>query len=495
MARRVVLSLFILGALAALGRADGFEDLVGMVPPNANTLILVDFEALKASPLGQKKNWARKHEEDFVAREVGVPPTATRMAMAALMNPTTLNNTWEAGVIQLSESISLTRVARSLGGTLDQVAGRQVVLTHNNSYMVALKPQIGGILQPANRQELSRWVKQVDAGPAQSLSPYLRRAAASATRSAQVALALDLGDVIDPDGVRKRLSKNESTLGKGVDIEKLTQLLVTLKGVTLFVRVDDAISGEMRIDFGGDCSMLADIGKPLVLRALDAAGAHLDDFQNWNPRVESNTFVLYGSLGEHDLRQILDVIEISPMPSGQPGGSPQDQVLASTMAYWKSMTTLIDEMNNKNVKSFNSLAYWFGKYAQKIDQLPTLNVDKELVTFGANVASAFRLLSDNARGVQVSTEMMTNIMGAMQIQVPSSSFTYDNGWNYGTYTNYRELNPADYTVRAASKTAVEGKVRTAIFNQVVQTTANLRKILTDRYKVEFPAPGTASASR
>ena len=92
-----------------------------------------------------------------------------------------------------------------------------------------------------------------------------------------------------------------------------------------------------------------------------------------------------------------------------------------TRKYFRSVNTLVDDMRDEKATTFNKLARLFQQYSKKIEDLPILNVDPEVVSYGAQVASTFRALASSARG----TERTQNIYSANQREV-----TVDTGGAY-----------------------------------------------------------------
>ena len=138
-------------------QAEGpYDDLLKWIPEQANTLLLIDVYELHKSPLGKQENWAKTHKRTTLGSLSSMSPSITKVVMAAQINPSTLHNTWEAGVIQLDQGIKEKELARVVSGTMDSVGGKPIVLSPRNAYYVQLRDWVIGVMRPANRQAIMK---------------------------------------------------------------------------------------------------------------------------------------------------------------------------------------------------------------------------------------------------------------------------------------------------------------------------------------------------
>ncbi len=122
----VVLTVWV----STVARGDDFDQLLPMVPPSANTLVLIDVERTLASPLAQADGWGKKLELAYVSRPIFLPPEATKLVMAASLEPSNnFQREWELAVMELADPMSMRSIARSEGGYVDTVNGAQVTWT------------------------------------------------------------------------------------------------------------------------------------------------------------------------------------------------------------------------------------------------------------------------------------------------------------------------------------------------------------------------------
>src|SRR5262249_38742874 len=179
----------------------------------------------------------------------------------------------EAVIGELPKPVSDEQIARAVSGTMDKVAGQTIVLGRNNSYYTVLAPRIVGNMRPANRQEMARWVRSAKQSNKPVVSKYLESAAASVGPKSQLVLALDLADVIDPDGIRDRLKKAKAVAGGRVNLDALVNELTSLKGVTFTLHASTELEAELLLDFGQPAKAFAPVAKALVIEAMEKMGA------------------------------------------------------------------------------------------------------------------------------------------------------------------------------------------------------------------------------
>src|SRR5262245_54829037 len=103
--RQFLLSLFLFLLLVSPSPAAGpYDDLLQWIPQDANTLLLMDVKELHNSPLGKLENWSKKHTRLSLGSS-SMSPKMVKLVVAAQINPSTLHDTWQAGVFQLDTSI------------------------------------------------------------------------------------------------------------------------------------------------------------------------------------------------------------------------------------------------------------------------------------------------------------------------------------------------------------------------------------------------------
>jgi hypothetical protein len=487
----LIAGLVVLGASRA---DDTFADLLNRVPPQANAVLFLDVQALYASRLAEREKWGQKQDTHYMGGVSSFPRAVSKLVAASQFSPGSLENDWEVGLLQVPKQVTAAQIAQVESGSVDTVAGTQVVLLPRNAYAAVLEPGTVAVQRPANRQEMARWLRLVRGNARAPGSPYLAQAAALAGRDAPAVMAIDLADLFDSDGVRRRLAANRTLGARKANLDDLTRLITGLRGVTLLVRVDDALSGELRLDFAEAPTALGDLAKPLVQQALDAMGAHLDDLDGWQSEVRDKSIVLRGPLSRVGARLLLSPLlhpstAVEPQPPPAPPQPQYDPKLVASLRYFHSVKKMLDDLYNQKVTSFANLAYWYNKTAKAIDELPVLNVDEELLKYGMAVSTTLRQLATLGRGVGEQNKITEMNVTDTLVTIPNA-YNYSRwgpNWGYSAslpatanYNNYGQV----YGMMATN-TAAEGQIRSKTWENINAATSSVRQKMTQKYNIEF----------
>jgi hypothetical protein len=220
----MLLSLIVL--LATGPASANYYELLRRAPESANTIILIDVERMLMSPIAMKEKWREKGNAEGAA--LHFPINAVRYMLASKLDFTSnFEHLGDIALIETAEGISLPYLAKTEGGYLDTVDGQQVAFSPRNAFFVSFKPTILGVFFPANRQELSRWLRSVRRLEQPQVSAYLQQAVTLAHGKDHMVIAMDLTDLFTPRMVRDRLHRAESLAGKNVDLDTLTSSTVS----------------------------------------------------------------------------------------------------------------------------------------------------------------------------------------------------------------------------------------------------------------------------
>jgi hypothetical protein len=486
--------LLALSPRAAAGPS--YDDLLKLVPETANVLLLLDVKGAQETPLGVQRKWAEKYRTDALGGLGESSPLVTKAVFAAEMDTTTLRNNWEIALLDLKYSLSQNDLVKALGGTADTIGGQAVVLSPHDAYAAQFSGRMVGRMKPANRQAMGRWLKSTKGVRRIALSPYLRDVAENAPPDAQVVMALDLNDVIDAAGVRRRLKKAQCLAGKRADIDQLADLLTGLKGLTLTMRIDRAIHGELRIDFSQRADAIGPFAKPMMLEVMDRIGAAIDDLDTWQSRVQGRSVVMSGDVSPQAARLLLSVV-VRPtataiLENTQGGGTlSQDPKVAASQRYFSSVQTLLKDLKKQKASSISKLTRWYNQFAEQIDELPILNVDEDLLKYGSAVSHTLRELGNLAAATGRTQNMAKAQAREADVVTPwGAGYGYNgyNGAGYGYYygttvqtvNNYGEV--YNYVARAGNTMAA---VKNQTWKNLDQAGNEMRQKLTQKYQVEF----------
>src|SRR5205823_1116102 len=148
-----------------------------------------------------REGWGTKPREASAGAIMPVLlPDASALILGAQLDPSTLAPAWEVGIIPLKRDVPLAELAGQHADAIDMVSGVRCLPSARNAYFAELGPRALGLMAPANRQYLARWLKSTRENNGIVLTPWLQETLAGAGSRDQVVLAVELGDLQNPDG-------------------------------------------------------------------------------------------------------------------------------------------------------------------------------------------------------------------------------------------------------------------------------------------------------
>jgi hypothetical protein len=420
------------------------RELLPLLPKDANTLVVLRIRELTNSPRGQKEGWAAQHETEFLAGAANTPPWVKLFVRASREHPGAGGPAWTTVLIPLPEGYSMEDLAKREGTEVQQIDEHAAVWSPRyNGYFVDLTPPgdeplrvLGGIT-PATRQDVARWLKELHRGlGVLGMSDYLTTAANDP--SAQIMLAVDLQDMLDPVLIRYRIDGAAALQERPEAKPGLVILYQTLRGVKLTVRVEESTQAELRMDFGRKVGEEGQYAKPLLIELLNDMGAAIDELDDAAVEVDERTVTLRMPLSDESLRRVMSLATAPPAPPGPPPpateqpptppstGSTGADVTASRR-YFNAVNRNIDDLGRAyaRAKSYARTAQWHQNFARRIDHLPATGVDLDLIDYGQSMSAKLRALAASLRGV------------AVQVNALEKSIVYNvyydpgyGGWGY-----------------------------------------------------------------
>jgi hypothetical protein len=242
-----------------------------------------------------------------------------------------------------------------------------------------------------------------------------------------------------------------------------------------------------------DSATLSGVFKPLLIEALQRNGMAIDEISDWQTRLSGDTASLEGNIGKSGLMRVFSVIELpsvrlekeSSTESTQPMTDP---VVEATKDHFNSVNELLQDLkrDRRDAVTMPQVGKYMDLYARRIDRLPILNVDPEMQDYSAEVANLMR-----KAGQSWTNYGITSVAREQQIyaegQAGSVTYGYDYGYGpYGTYTyeGARNLQGERRAVNAQERYKAATSA-TEIFQTIDQITGDIRRSMTNKYKVEF----------
>ena len=444
-----------------------FDDLLRRIPGSANSLVLIDVDGLYRSPMAMQKGWKEKVATKWDQVPILLPPEAKRFVLASHLDPVNqLKSDWEIAVIDLAEPLSLNSIARAEGGYVDSIDDVPAVWTPTRAYIVQLEKPLLGMVYPDDRQAVSRWLTLMKSDQLAPLSPYLKEAAKRVRSGGQVVLAIDLSNLVQPHRVDRWLKESTFLADKKVSPKVIAEAIANLRGMTLVILFHSQAMAEARVDFGQNVESLRPVAKELVLAAMERAGAAVLDPQAWKVTVENKSIILRGTLSEAGLTRISGLLELPTTKfstlakESQSKEDPGKPTAEASKRYFKSLEKFIADLSD-GLRTEAKTA-WLEKTARKIDQMPVLRVDDELMTFAAGVSKSLRDMAEQGRNV-------------------GRRFSVSQAQMYGNFGYYGDSR----LTQTAQEQGASGEVRSRGMQGVNNSLGDMRRKMTKKYNVQF----------
>jgi hypothetical protein len=240
--------------------------------------------------------------------------------------------------------------------------------------------------------------------------------------------------------------------------------------------------------------------KRLFLQILADKGMLIDDFEQWQPQTQENSISLSGSLSPAGMRKLLSVIEMPARSAGSAELAEDDSqatadsaaLAAKTKAYFKSVTAMADDLQEdmRGAKNLASTSLFFDKYARRIERLPMLDVDPEMLDYGAFIAAQLREAAGGVRSMGIRTGARTKGITS----AGTNSDYYYGGYGNGRYGYYGGAAAMQNEVKAIEQqrgiVRAEERATTAASTQeiraaMIAATSDIRRKMTEKYSQQF----------
>jgi hypothetical protein len=479
------------------------RDILPKVPQDANSLVVIDVQGLQRSPLGRKEKWAKQYEADFATGKVPFPPGSALLVLAAHadLDPAGARHSWEIGLLSLTKSVTVERIAEFEQGIVETVSGQKAVLTPRRLYIVPLSSRLVGAQAPAQRQELARWVQFCKKNRTPVFNEWLKDAANDMDKSGQLLMAMHLEDAVDARRVRQRLSQVQPSLPSGTDLDALAQALASVKGLRLTVQVKDDIQAEVRIEFNKSVKAFAPLLQPVLARGVENLGEGFPSLKEWAMEVQDQVVTFRSPLTSQAFSMLLTSIQPQTTPAGvapteeAPGG---DKVFLARR-YLQQVTSLTAELSTAANKTndYNYAAGLYENYAQRIDRLSVEGVDADLLKYGTGVANKLRTIAESLRGVPITASVLEASKREVFYYVPPSFATHGPAWRRRAYPSiwsgtayqpeqiYYDSNLPQLQVQLAQTIAKDQQNRLSIWNTIAEDTERIKATLKSKYGMDF----------
>ena len=464
-------------------------DVLRSCPKTANAIVQGDMVALRKLTLGSPL-----HED--------LPGNVVRVRIAAELDLESFQPDWEIGYAAVEKTSTAESIAQREGGYVDTVQGRSIVWTPNEMYLVPLADNVVSIVRPADRKFVGQWLKK---DRSNVISSYLQQVAGRLTDRQSVSIAVDLEDVLSVGVLNEKLAQSKSLQGK--NIEAIAKSLSLVQGISISV-ASDALEATVLIDFLSAPTELTPVAKAFFAEVLTARGMQLDEFSQWkmNAISEGKTLSFTGPIASETLDDLLGMFTVhrasrgvttvtkTDSPAAPTSGQTSPSVVAeNTRDYFRKVINIVHRVRDYSANNTGERAQWNGNMANRIDEMPTLDVDPQMVMFGAEVAKSLR---SNSMSMQ-----LTNIsQGAAAVAADAGTGAFSTataagtmagmGYGYGGYGNYGSYggnfvdpnSPVKYYRMGQAQGNTSFK---ELMARLEQSLADMRRTMTEKYKIQF----------
>lgn len=471
--------------------AQDFNTLIQKVMDSPNVVTMIDMAGLKKSNLARSEGWDQKQALDYYSGRMSFPPTANLMVLAAHFNPMARQKDWNVGLAEFSNPIDMYAVAKKEGSEVDWIEKVPTVPSRRNAYFMQFEKNLVGMFSPANRQQAARWVREVKENKSSSVPKYLTNAVNQGGAFGQVVIAFDMANLVTNVEARTRLFNSKVMTDAKADLDAWTKFVANIQGLSLAIKVDNDYTGQLKIDFSDDVKPYAELLQPLVMESLMNIGFSVSDIGGWKTEARGKSFILTGSLDKDDVKRIMALV-LPSMPSNDLAEDmPEDKKVAITsQRYVKAVNTLITDLRARTerlekTRQYNDNAAWHDYVAQKIDQLPNVNTDPDVQKYAGDVTAKLHMMSESLRGVNIQNK----VVDTYERTSPGNAYGGYSSWG-GYYGggfggSYSNSNWKDIASQKAENAAKGAKDRLALWREIDDATSQIRKVMSDKYKIEF----------
>ncbi len=454
------LTLTIANSVANAAEKAKIELLLDRSPAVANTIGYVDIGSLNR-----------------LLSEAGLKPivsaNAKELWFIADLDLGDFSPKWEAGYAVLNQPVEAQKLADAIGGYVDTIDQTEIVHSPQQSYFIPgieVKERLG-ILRPANRVLLSKWLN-----PAVGVnySSYLLKTAKQPESYLSFMIAIEMTDAFSPIAIAKRLETMESI--KSHSPESLAQLIGSIEGVSVIVGRRSLNECIVTFEFEKSPASIEPIAAGLLAEILEKTGNAAPEVLTWKASTSENSLSLQGPITQSTLSGLMGIVslqnktELASSIGQSAGRNESERVAYRTKYYFDEVNAIIERTRDHQSQTTGALANWNDKRARQIDELGTLNVDPDMVEYGTNVAD---LLRGNALDVR-----QGNIAAGKTKSRQSLGRGYYNGYNYNSVSDYQRVTSA--TARGNAYASYRGAL-----DEIDTLTAETRRAMTQKHQIQF----------
>jgi len=479
------------------------EKSLSYFPAHTNSLMIMNVETIKQSVKAKQAGWSDKNAAMWIAGNEPLPSWVKTIVRGSHTHLGSSSREWSMSVANAPGYLDFSALARHAGQKTQMVAGRPSYLSSDGFYVSMLNPETIGVLRPADRADLSRWIDRVQSENAPAIPEYLQQAAQG---DGQIVLAIDLKDTFDKWLLRAWLESTETLKGSTTRTLEMAELLQSIEGLTLTVDVTHEINATLRIDFQTTLTPIAELVHPLLLEYLTHSSAFVGDLESAKVTLQEQSVLLsMKPLSDSGFQRLMS-LTLSPHPQESLASNeetPADTTtpnapklrsgpnVTATQRYFNAIESMLGDLERsyKRSRNYTATAVWHERFAQKINQLPIEGVDPAMVEYGRETSSRLVALAASLRGQPLEINALNNAI-TYNVQ---PTYGGNGWWGGGTYTSSGPV-PTGYNVdtnlinvrEQQAQAVVEGnKERQQVWQLQIDERNKIRSDMYNKYEVDF----------
>lgn len=483
------------------GQDQSISEMAKSLPGNINAVMSVDVKAIKESDLGKKEGWGTSYAGKVASGLIFIPDGANVVLLGAAMDYDTFHPRETALLVSMDHVPDVSIIREITGGSMDEILDTPVIETQDDRYIVRLNDHMALGLRPAMRPYLTNWLKDLKQDKKARVKDYLEEGLAYSDLGTEIIAAFNLEHAISRNRIYDRIKDNELLKEQAKDPREVARLFTSARGFTLGVTVTDKVFGAVVIDFAEDISSLHDITRPLALGVLARAGIELPEFEGWELEATANRIRIFGDMSTASMRKVLSVVDApqhttTAFASSESVRDSEYHTPATVNKnYFDAIDSFLADLEPKTGTQFSytTNANWMKTYAEKIDSLPLLNIDPELLNYGNEVSQTLRdasLLLIQTREDSKTRYKQLIASGSRRGGDFGYAVTRHGRYGYGKAYGYRRWgNGGDgsrmrrYAMQQEQSDVV--KEIAAMFEKMATSRREVRQSMAQKYQIEF----------
>lgn len=482
-------SLTFLGLVMGLATVAAAADPISWIPGDVNAIARVNVADAYKTPLAKKEGWQKQAAESFVQQDSVIPPGTKQIIIgAALELSDHLVANQKYAVLVPEAQLTLEKLSNWLSSGLEEISGKQAAQFGEDGLIVDAGDG-SWLASHGSRQSMSRWLQRGPSSGMTHLSPYLQSALKAKVNTAPVMLAVDLQDNFSKDKIAAQLKATDWFPSESA-ADTVAGVLASAYGITINVTFDNERVGQVALDFGKDAAPLKPVLEKLVVAILERLGASNDEFTEWKWTIKGSRVTGTGPISPGGVRRMLSVLDPPSVmhaissASSSTATTEEDRVAKTSQKYCKSIQVLLSDLRSTLTKTRDNHALYFERYGRKLDDLPRLHVDPDLLDFSAKVSSSMRY--------QGQAQRMANIRSSTRQLEAGVNYNHTGAYGYvGPYGGYGVgvYSTGTNQQGAAAINAEEQQgardIRFSEWKQIEDGLSAIRTAMTEKYQIEF----------